>query len=198
VLLNFLFIPLDRVELNTVPSQPKNSTLQISDTTLIKSFIWISISILIASILPLWVELEPIQYPNLSKEVLVNEFMNLSKQILSPQEQDLISANISKDDVFLKGVAFYPRFYIAGDGEPTRSDKNYMEKDYPRLMLVLIGSNRSSVEIPIQRSPAYFPNASEVIVIGHQLGDLIRADYVLLTKPHPTMIQSSVVAAPAN
>jgi len=81
--------------------------------------------------------------------------------------------NILKDDriVVEKGMAFYPRFYSANNGEPGSSAGNYQFRAYPRLIFLLIGRDRREIVLPIQISPQYFPNATEVIVVGRQNKD---------------------------
>jgi len=104
---------------------------------------------------------------------------NLNQELLSDKNLALVPQmkldvmNILKDDriVVEKGMAFYPRFYSANNGEPGSSAGNYQFRAYPRLIFLLIGRDRREIVLPIQISPQYFPNATEVIVVGRQNKD---------------------------
>ena len=70
--------------------------------------------------------------------------------------------------VIEKGMAFYPRFYDANDGEPGLRAGTYQFRTFPRLIFLLIGKDLREILLPRRSSPQYFPNATEVIVVGRQ------------------------------
>ena len=86
-------------------------------------------------------------------------------ELKQKMEQLLAEGNIS----ILRGKAFYPRFYKTGDGEPGKNPGIYKAESYPRLIFLLINDNRQDILLPLETSPEYFPNGSEVIVVGHKL-----------------------------
>lgn len=74
----------------------------------------------------------------------------------------------------LHGRAIYPRFYLPGKGEPGSSW--YLYKPYPdgrtgKLGFVLLTPQGVKMAcLARHRAPAYFPNASDVIVTGQEQG----------------------------
>jgi hypothetical protein len=81
----------------------------------------------------------------------------------------------------VEGRALYPRFYRTGDGEPGEDWVAFMERDFPRLGFFLIGSEKVSVIMPMDKSPEIFPHAADVIVVGCREDDYIDAAVVLIS-----------------
>jgi hypothetical protein len=73
------------------------------------------------------------------------------------------------------GRALYPRFYRAQEGEPGSGWWAFRERDFARLGFFVIGPERANVILPLETSPDWFPNASDVIVVGCQEEDYIEA-----------------------
>jgi hypothetical protein len=108
----------------------------------------------------------PSRYANQNRGELIQDLTKNPawKDSLSKKEGILDLLN-SKNVFIEKGMAFYPRFYNAGDGEPTRSASAYQTREFPRLVFLLIGNDRRELVFPIRESPLYFPNGSEVIIV---------------------------------
>ena len=86
-----------------------------------------------------------------------------------PELKQKIEQLLAEDNIsILRGEAFYPRFYKSGDGEPGKNPGIYKAESYPRLIFLLISDNRQDILLPLETSPEYFPNGSEVIVVGNK------------------------------
>jgi len=80
----------------------------------------------------------------------------------------------------LVGRALYPRFYLAGEGEPGGTETPFNSLSFPRLVFWLIGPRDDQMAIPLEEA-ASFPNATDVLVIGCAENTFFRADAVLFT-----------------
>ena len=112
----------------------------------------------------------PQRYPERTKEETMTEII---------EDGWLKQTNISKQELFLflqqptarvfLGRSLYPRFYQIGEGEHSAGKDAFEDKDFPRITFTMIGQfGQTGVILPLDESPAYFPNASDVIVIGCQ------------------------------
>ncbi|MBC8508596.1 MAG: hypothetical protein ISR58_03340 [Anaerolineales bacterium] len=104
-------------------------------------------------------------------------------KLVSNVEQYLPSIEKLLDDersVVFEGRALYPRFYKRGDGEPGGDWPAFSPRDYSRLGFVVVGPHQHNIVFPLDESPAYFPHASDVIVIGCRAEDHISARVVVI------------------
>jgi len=119
------------------------------------------------------------RYTDITKDDALSYFESLldAEQIMPAVEKLL------KDDraVVFEGLGLYPRFYKAGRGEPGGDWPAFSPRDYPRLGFVVVGPQQHNVVIPLDESPSYFPNASDVIVLGCRADGHISARLVVLT-----------------
>ncbi len=79
----------------------------------------------------------------------------------------------------LVGRALYPRFYAANEGEPGEQGSAFNPLPFSRMTFSLIGPVGSQVALPLVSSPAEFPNASDVFVIGCEEDAFFRASAVI-------------------
>ena len=83
----------------------------------------------------------------------------------------------------LNGRAIYPRYYAAGEGEPLSAKTGYSDMPQPRLVFFLLGQTNSLVVLDLPQSPAFFPNAADVTLIGLPRKGYIQAQAVLVETP---------------
>jgi hypothetical protein len=105
-----------------------------------------------------------------------------------------IDSFLSQDGAeVLIGRGLYPRYHLAGQGEPGSGWPSYTPRDYSRLGFYLIGPERRQVILRVPAAPAYFPNASDVLVLGCSEGDYLDAYLVVVLGPSPvTLVRSPV------
>jgi len=122
---------------------------------------------LIGLAIPGVMQIIPPRYESQDRVILSKELLADKNWVLVPQIKAEVINMLTDDQIIVeKGMAFYPRFYAANDGEPGLSAGTYQFRLYPRFIFFLIGKDRREIMLPMQNSPQYFPNASEVIVVG--------------------------------
>lgn len=119
--------------------------------------------LLIGGLLPLSEVVVPQRYPPQTKAEILAEVTALEVTI---KPAALEQFALSDDVVVIKGRALYPRFYKAGEGEPTNEWKAYIPRDFPRLAFLVLNQAKWNVNLRVEKSPVYFPNAADVVVIG--------------------------------
>ena len=80
------------------------------------------------------------------------------------------------------GRAIYPRYYAAGDGEPETAKLGYEVSETPRLVFYLTGSAHYLVIFNLDSPPEYFPNVSDVYMVGEQINGYFSPRVVFVTK----------------
>jgi hypothetical protein len=118
---------------------------------------------LLGSSIPLSEKLVPQRYPPVSRAVLAQSLIDATPQA-ARSELDLLLNEPGV--VILRGRALYPRYYAAGEGEPGTTKLGYGEMPQARLVFSLIGDRNSLVIFDIEEPPAFFPNASDVLLIA--------------------------------
>jgi hypothetical protein len=88
----------------------------------------------------------------------------------------------------LFGRGLYPRYYSAGRGEPGTGWPDYTPREYSRLGFYLVGPVRRHVVLRLPTAPSYFPNASDVLVLGCSAEDYLDA-YLVIHLASPEVIQ---------
>lgn len=122
---------------------------------------------LIGLAIPGAMQIVPPRYESQDKVILSKELLADKNWVLVSQIKAEVINMLMDDQIIVeKGMAFYPRFYAANDGEPGLSAGTYQFRLYPRFIFLLIGKDRREIMLPMQNSPQYFPNATEVIVVG--------------------------------
>ena len=99
-----------------------------------------------------------------------------------PLTQEQLSAtseiNPLDGEIIVYGRAVYPRYYKSGDGEPSTAKLGYGVDDEARLVFWLVGPDPGLVIFPIDAPPEFFPNASDVWIVGKVDGDALYARVV--------------------
>jgi hypothetical protein len=85
-------------------------------------------------------------------------------------------------EVTLYGRAIYPRYYESGDGEPETAKLGYEPSEQARLVFYLVGPGKQLVIFPLEDAPAFFPNASDVYMIGTQMDRYFAPRVVMVTQ----------------
>jgi hypothetical protein len=98
---------------------------------------------------------------------------------LAPQTLDMAAFLDQPGAVALNGRALWPRYYAAEMGEPGGQWAAFNPLPFARVGFVLIGPLGDQVVLPLQTSPAAFPNASDVLVFGCEEDGYLRAVAVL-------------------
>ncbi len=100
------------------------------------------------------------------------------------------------------GRALYPRYYLAGEGEPG-TDNPMGPQPYARLGFYLAGPQNRSFVMPIQNRPGTFPNASDVLVLGCPQGKpyavaIFKSPQTLETVLLPSPLPAQFTCPPVN
>lgn len=82
--------------------------------------------------------------------------------------------------VALIGRGLYPRFFDAHRGENETGWPERVPTDVSRLGFHLAGEERAFIFLPMNEAPSYFPNASDVLVLGCLEARYILADRVVI------------------
>lgn len=129
---------------------------------------WILIVFLLfGSLIPISEHLFPIRYSVQSQA----ELLAILGQKGYLKEMGLDKAGLSSisekwpEFTIFKGRALYPRFFLEGKGLP-KNQYPYGVLGYPRLGFTMIGRGGVNAVVLPQDRVTYFPNASDVIVIG--------------------------------
>jgi hypothetical protein len=137
----------------------------------------------IGSFLPVSAQIFPRRYEAQSRRELISlldgegylQEMGLNKADLSALSRQSSSFKI------INGRALYPRLFWENEGIPKKRNP-YSVMEFPRIAFMVIGpSGISSVILPRDEAP-YFPNASDVIVLGCQKSNYIDALAVVVIK----------------
>jgi hypothetical protein len=118
--------------------------------------------LVVGSSLPLTELIFPQRYPVLTQEQLTRSFQ------VPRQENEII----------VYGRAIYPRYYAAGDGEPGTAKPGYAPTDEARLVFWLVGPKAGLVIFRFESAPEFFPEASDVWIIGRWDGEVLFARIV--------------------
>lgn len=122
--------------------------------------------LLISGFLPITESIFPQKYPPRSQA-----------EIVQP-----IGVQPNAGEVALYGRAIYPRYYKSGDGEPGTDKLGYKPSKQARLVFYLIGPNQQLVIFNVEKVPDFFPNVSDVFMIGTQMDNYFSPRIVLVTK----------------
>ncbi|MBN1231582.1 MAG: hypothetical protein JXA19_06960 [Anaerolineales bacterium] len=130
-----------------------------------KGIFWLSgLLLVIGLVVPMTEVVVPSKYTNLEKEagwelVFGSE---QTKQLTEDYEQ-FVSSDYS---AVYQGRALYPRFYPAGEGEPSTKWPAFAPHSFAQLGFYLVGPSNVQVVLPLGESPEVFPHASDVTALG--------------------------------
>jgi hypothetical protein len=115
---------------------------------------------LVGCLLPIVEFSIPPRYTDEKKSAMVQALEN--SDLLSGAERAALQGFIDNKGLVYAGRALYPNFYPANVYQPgSRLSPN---RAYPRLTYYLVGPNSKAIHLPLRKSPAYFPNAADVLV----------------------------------
>jgi hypothetical protein len=78
-----------------------------------------------------------------------------------------------------QGLALYPRYYRAGQGEPSSGWQIFRIKDFNRFGFYLMGPDEEKILLKLDDVPQVLPNGSDVLVIGCPGNDYVDALVVI-------------------
>lgn len=132
--------------------------------------------LLIGSTLPLAEMIFPVRYPPRSQADLLavlDDQGYLTEMGFS--SSTLIDFSVQSPAFqIVEGRALYPRFYLENTGESKRIYP-YQTLGFPRIGFTMIGPNGTNYVVLPKGESSYFPNSSDVIVLGCQEGEKIDA-----------------------
>ena len=137
------------------------------------------------SLLPLSERLAKPVYTNLTKDEMISLLGQRGLNTQRPDDFKVIQQLLPDSSaVGIIGRALYPRFYKAGQGiEEGSQTVLTQERDYNRIGFSVIGEQETQVLLRLQKPPASFPNASDVLVFGCWSNQYLEASAVLVMDP---------------
>jgi hypothetical protein len=90
-------------------------------------------------------------------------------------------------EIALYGRAIYPRYYKSGEGEPETAKLGYEPSEQARLVFYLVGPADQLVIFNLKETPDFFPNASDVYMVGTQMDRYFSPRLVMVTKDGHTV-----------
>lgn len=121
----------------------------------------------LAAFLPLTENMFPQRYPLRSQREITQE----------------IGVMPGPGEIVIYGRAVYPRYYESGDGEPDTAKLGYGASEQARLVFFLIGPEKNQLVIfNLESVPDFFPNTSDVFMIGTQMDTHFSPRIVVVTK----------------
>jgi hypothetical protein len=106
----------------------------------------------------------PPRYPPQRQQELLASM--LAPGALDESQRQAVQAFLDGGGQALAGRALYPRYFLAGQGEPG-SRSSFSPKEFARVGFYLVGPYNTGVLVPAAGRPeAPFPNAVDVLVVG--------------------------------
>jgi hypothetical protein len=151
---------------------------------------------LLSASLPIVEKVVPVRYKNSDSQMIISTLDNRGLLSSLGLDKEHLQSFLKKDQaIALIGRDLYPRYYEAGQGEPSKEWQVYAPKDYNRLGFYLVGPENWPVLLRLQTAPDYFPNARDTFIIGCYKGGYVEAYLVALLDPIPKIILSSQAPA---
>jgi len=133
----------------------------------------------------------PKRYLPADNTAVMNEMrkmhLNLPAAISSAELEKFVS---NKEASFKLGMAMFPRWMKTGEGDTGGNGSAFSAMPYDHLSFSVISSGKGpfDVVLPINEPVRYFPNASDVILIGCQTNSFFNAAVVVLRTPQPVVL----------
>lgn len=122
--------------------------------------------LMLGAFLPVTESVFPQRYPPKSQEEIVQQ----------------MGVTPGPGEIAVYGRAVYPRYYASGDGEPETAKLGYGPSEQARLVFFLISPEQNQLVIfHLEDTPDFFPNASDVWMIGTQMESYFAPRVVLVT-----------------
>ncbi len=131
--------------------------------------------LLVSALLPVTEFIFPQRYPPKSQSELMQQ----------------IGVAVKEGEIVLYGRALYPRYYSAGDGEPETAKIGYGPEERARLVFFLVGTKNELVIFELKDPPPFFPNISDVYMIGTQMDNYFSPRVVRVIKGSQTELYES-------
>jgi hypothetical protein len=195
-LLNLINSKREKALKNRPESEPISSILSSGIPFPSIQFIATSLLFLVIGIsMPLSELVFPVRYPAQSKEQALSELLKnqLVINTAGSQINNLRLFAQQKDTVIARGRALFPRYYLAGQGEPKTSKVEYIARDFPRLNFTMVGQLNGPAIFPLSESPAVFPNTGDITVIGCQGSDYFKPIFVLVESGNKAYLSSQPI-----
>jgi hypothetical protein len=123
--------------------------------------------LLVGLTLPLSEIVFPVRYPVQPSGQLKSQIELSLKDIKLAGQNDAVTNFLEQPGItFISGRALYPRYYAKGENEPKTAKTGYAGLNFARLVFSVVGRQNPLVVFPTDQSPAYFPNASDVLMAG--------------------------------
>ena len=130
--------------------------------TLGKNLAFICLFVFISSLIPITEAVFPKQF-NTITSADVSSIIQGNPQLSAYVDQLVVNPAKS----VIHGKALYPRFYLSGQGEPGSAWVAYSKQQFDRIgFQVLYSEGRFDAIYSTKDIPEYFPNRSEIILIG--------------------------------
>jgi hypothetical protein len=106
----------------------------------------------------------PQRYTPARQDALQTTFFQ--SDLITDAEKNNIKTFLSQGGRIITGRGIYPRYFPANVGEPGKKKGVLGPQPYPRLVFHVVGPASPKIALPLASKPAFFPNASDVLVIG--------------------------------
>lgn len=125
---------------------------------------------LLGSLIPLTEKAFSQRYTSSLQENMITTLFE--SDLLQPNEKATLDEFVAQGGTIVTGRALYPRYFREFIGEPG-SNNPFGPRDYPRIGFYLAGPQHSTVVLPSQTKPEYFPNASDVVVFRCSIEEVL-------------------------
>ncbi len=106
--------------------------------------------------------------------------------------QDIQGFTSNPDSFVAYGRAFFPRYLDNSTDAYAKEIYNDLPKTTPHLVLeMIVPTAWFTIDLPLESSPAYFPNAADVIVLGCKPAHYVDGLVVVILGPRPVIYQAS-------
>jgi hypothetical protein len=127
-----------------------------------KNLVFVCLFVFISSLIPITEAAFPKQLKTLTSADISNVVQG-NPQLSTYVDQLIVNPTKS----IIHGKAFYPRFYLSGQGEPGSAWVAYSKQQFDRIgFQVIYSGGRFDAIYSTKNIPEYFPNRTEVILIG--------------------------------
>ena len=138
--------------------------------------------LLLGSLPPLAERIASPRYPTQPEEDLVREVVAHPFTAQSGLDAPALHQFLEQPGALIfKGRALYPRYYAAGDGEPRTAKIGYRPLEYSRTVFQVTSPRfNGAAVLKSEKIPGFFPNASDVLLVGCAAGTSLEPALVLV------------------
>jgi hypothetical protein len=162
-----LFTETVREKVSLWLRQPVDETAAVPVSQTRRGYVLSVVAVLLLSaFLPVTEFAFPNRYPPLAQEVITQR----------------LGVQLEPGETALYGRAIYPRYYKSKDGEPGTAKLGYEPSEQARLVFYLVGPADELVIFNLKEAPGFFPNASDVYMVGTQMDRYFSPRIVMVVK----------------